>query len=138
MKKDILVTILFDQFQDGRQLYKIEQDLIFKGWRHEASVYKGFISDLASLPWLLRLVALPTGRWAHAAIIHDMLYKTHLVSRLEADQIFFKIMCDFKVPEWKSKGAYILVRLFGSRAYKRNKKNIDKYRKFGYATNITK
>ena len=136
MDKDLLVTILFDNLNKGRQRYKLEQELIFKGWEHEVGIYKGFISDLVSLPWILRLLASPTGRWAHASLFHDFLYRTHLTTRREADQIFFKIMRDFDVPDWKSKGAYYLVRLFGSIAYKKYKKDVDMYRKYGYVENI--
>lgn len=136
MEKDLLVTILYDNYYKGRQRYKLEQEIKFVGWEHEVGVYKGFISDLVSIPWLLRLLASPTGRWTHASLFHDFLYKTHLVSRKEADQIFFKVMRDDNVPDWKSKGAYYLVRLFGSLTYKKYKKHITMYRNYGYVESI--
>lgn len=138
MEKDLLVTILFDKYHKGRQLYRLEQELLFEGWEHRVGIYKGFVSDFVSIPWMLRLLASPTGKWSHAALFHDFLYKTHLASRKEADEIFFKIMRDFKVPDWKSKGAYYLVRLFGSYAYRKYKHRVDSYRKYGYVENITR
>lgn len=90
------------------------------------------------MPWLLRLVASPTGRWALAAIFHDFLYKTWYLSRLESDQMFYKIMRDSGVHELKATSAYYLVRWFGWYRYNKYGKNIEKYRKYGYVESITR
>jgi len=133
---NLLVTILYGQFEKGRQVYRLEQDVEFLGWEHQVGVYKGFPTDLVSLPWLLRLVASPTGRWAIGAIFHDMLYHTHYLPRKEADLLFYKIMKDHDVPAWKAVPAYYLVRWFGWYRYNQYKKDINNYRRYGYVENI--
>lgn len=133
---NVMVTILYGQFEKGRQVYKLEQDLEFAGWEHRVGVYKGFPTDLVSLPWLFRLVASPTGKWAIGAIFHDMLYRTHYLPRLQSDQFFYKIMIDHDVPCWKAKGAYFVVRAFGWYRYNKYKNNINNYRRYGYVENI--
>lgn len=133
---DLLVKILYGEFQDGRQLYQIQQELVYTGYEHVVGVREGFVTDLVSLPWLLRLVSLPTGRWARASIFHDFLYKSRLLPRKEADQFFYKIMISDKVAGWKAKGAYLLLRAFGWYRYNKYASSVDKYRKYGYVENI--
>lgn len=133
---DLLVKILYGEFQDGRQLYQLEQELSATGYEHVVSVKKGFITDLISLPWILRLVSLPTGRWARASIFHDFLYKSRLLSRKEADQFLYKIMTLDNVAEWKATGAYFIIRLFGWYRYNKYTKTQEKYRKYGNVKNI--
>lgn len=133
---DLLVKILYGETQDGRQLYQLEQYLAATVESNVVGVEKGFITDLVSLPWILRLVSLPTGRWARAAIFHDFLYKSRLLPREEADEFFYYIMIQDRVAEWKATGAYYLIRMFGWYRYNKYLKTQEKYRKYGNVKNI--
>lgn len=133
---DLLVKILYGEFQDGRQLYQLEEYMAATVLENIVEVNKGFRTDLVSLPWFMRLISLPTGRWARAAIFHDFLYKSRLLPREDADLIFLNIMISDNVASWKAKSAFVLVRMFGWYRYKKYAKTEDKYRKYGNVKNI--
>jgi hypothetical protein len=130
----VLVYILFDEVVQDRQVYEIAENIEYKGWEHIIGIKKGFKTDLVSRPWPLALFAAPTGRWGYAAIFHDFLYKTHLVSRKEADEVFYKIMKDTNVKFYKRFLAYWAVRLLGWHSYKEH--FTEKDLRYGYVTSI--
>jgi hypothetical protein len=77
-----------------------------------------FITNLANIPWQLQLfIACYDYRIRRAAIIHDWLYTTKLVSRLKADQILCEIMREDSADELMIKTAYFCVRVFGAKRY---------------------
>lgn len=59
-------------------------------------VPEGFITDLASIPLLGNHRS-----WSRAAVIHDFLYYTNGISRLEADKVLAEAMKVLKVPFWR-------------------------------------
>lgn len=77
------------------------------------TVAAGFITDLASVPWPLRLLFRPDGAYAKAAVIHDFLYDRGLVSRWMADRIFLEGMKVLKVHAVVRLGFYVAVRACG-------------------------
>ncbi len=72
-----------------------------------------FVTDLASVPWPLRLVFKPDGPWAKAAVIHDFLYDKGLVSRWMADRIFLEGMKVLKINVVVRLSFYAAVRACG-------------------------
>jgi hypothetical protein len=132
----ILVDILFNEEINSRQVYQLAEDIEFNGWEHTIVVKKGFKTDLVSIPLPLSLFAPPTGLWAYASIFHDFLYKTHLTTQKEADEIFYKIMKDTGVKPYKRLLAYYAVRLFGWYGY--NKHFSEKDIRYGYVKSIEK
>lgn len=81
-------------------------------------VPRGFKTDLASVPRFLWSIIPPYGKYTQAAIVHDYLYATGLVSRVRADAIFLSIMRARNVPLWKRTLMYLAVRAFGWRSFK--------------------
>lgn len=81
------------------------------------TVQKGFQTDFASIPRGLWNILPKLDRHLLAAVLHDYLYKTALVSRPEADAIFLDAMRDLGVPGWKRWAMYLAVRLFGRAAW---------------------
>jgi hypothetical protein len=77
-----------------------------------------FITDFASIPRVFWPIAHPTGKHGKAAVIHDLLYQHHLVSRLLADKIFLEGMEVLGVEAWRRKTMYSAVRVFGASAYR--------------------
>jgi hypothetical protein len=57
----------------------------------------GFKTDYASVPRILWSILPPTGKYTKASVIHDYLYRSHRVSREEADAIFLEAMEDLGV-----------------------------------------
>lgn len=78
----------------------------------------GFITDLASIPSIFWSMFPPHDEYAKAAILHDYLYETGMVTREEADYIFYEAMGVLDVSKWKRQIIYRAVRLFGGSSYK--------------------
>lgn len=64
------------------------------------AVPRGFITDLASIPFVLRPLLNPNGESRKAAVIHDWLYCSRLYPRMEADAIFREalLFCGVSAP----------------------------------------
>lgn len=107
---------LFVEVIDGKQ-WRVHHDWD-AGWGHV--VPRGFVTDFASIPCLFWRVLPPAGPWAKAAVLHDYLYRFGVVSRTQADTLFYERMkCDL-VPGWQRWIIYLAVRLFGWRFYNAN------------------
>lgn len=52
----------------------------------------GFITDLASIPWLFRRILPKSGPYNRSCVIHDWCYKTHLFERSKCDDILLEAM----------------------------------------------
>jgi hypothetical protein len=53
---------------------------------------KGFVTDLASIPYGFRWLFPKSGEYNKAVTVHDWLYKTQLHTRLESDDILLEAM----------------------------------------------
>jgi hypothetical protein len=76
-------------------------------------VPKGFVTDFASVPWVLWSWIPSWGKYGKAAVIHDHIYQTHCRTRKQADEIFREAMIVSGTPEWKANLMFWGVRLFG-------------------------
>lgn len=81
------------------------------------TVPAGFLTDLASIPRPCRSFAPSVVHSARAAVLHDYLYATHLVSRREADELFFEALEAVGVSVWDCWKMWMAVRVFGRCAY---------------------
>ena len=77
-----------------------------------------FVTDLASIPKLFWNLLPPFGKYTEAAVLHDYLYRTHLVERVDADDILLEAMTLCRVPQWQRLLIYCAVRLFGGIAWR--------------------
>ncbi len=82
---------------------------------HDIVVPAGFDTDLASIPRRVRgIVSIDRG--VEAAVVHDWLYRTAVVSRKEADLIFKALLEETE--SWATVQAmYWSVRVFGAASY---------------------
>lgn len=89
---------------------------------HRVTVTGGFETDGASIPRMFYgLIGGPfSGRYVAAAVIHDALYASHLVSRELADELFLEAMRESGVPAWKARVMYWAVRAGGRAAWKKH------------------
>ena len=102
----------------GRTIYRLESPLVYRcgltasgGIR--VRVPRGFETDFASIPRLLRRIFPPDGQWGLAAVLHDFLYSRPGVRRFLADALFRDAMAQLKVPLWRRVPLYYAVRIFG-------------------------
>lgn len=52
----------------------------------------GFVTDLASIPRVFHAVIPVNGKHRKAAVVHDWLYVSQIMSRAESDKVFLKAM----------------------------------------------
>lgn len=81
-------------------------------------VPSGFESDFATVP-RLPIIFDMVGAYGHAAsVLHDYLYDKALVSRKEADVVFYNALRSTGHARWRSWIMYLGVRLFGKQHYR--------------------
>jgi hypothetical protein len=86
------------------------------------TVDSGFCTDLTSVPQIFWTALPKTGRYAHAAIVHDYLYWTQKTTRKIADEILWEVMMDTKVADLTARAIYQGVRVGGESAWNANTK----------------
>lgn len=88
-------------------------------------VPRGFVTDLASIPFYLWAVLQRTGRYGNAAIYHDWLYwmqdEVPGNDRAVADQVFDRAMHDMGVEATTRRLIWAGVRVFGGRHWDANR-----------------
>lgn len=78
------------------------------------TVPQGFYTDLASVPQIFWWALPPTGRYGHAAILHDWLYWEQSCPRDVADRVFETAMAELDVPLSTRKAMWAAVRVGGA------------------------
>ena len=108
-----------------KNLWRTDRELVYyidKEGGEKIVVPKGFITDLASVPWPASLIIPKSGRFNSAAVLHDFLYFTKLFSRKKSDLIFYQAMQVLGVPLLKRWLMHKSVRLFGWLAWNKHRK----------------
>ena len=77
----------------------------------------GMITDLASIPKLLRPAIDRNGLSRPAAVLHDYLYLIGSLSRKQSDELFLEALLSCGVSSLVAKGMYWSVRAFGGGRY---------------------
>lgn len=77
------------------------------------TVQPGFITDLASIPKIFRLIFEVNGKHRKAAVLHDWLYSDDKIGRKRSDDIFLEAMESSGVSYFKRYAMYIGVRCAG-------------------------
>jgi hypothetical protein len=90
------------------------------GSREFVVIPEGFVSDLASVPNLLRWLIPSYGRHTQAAVLHDRLYRhdDHDYTRSQSDRMFYEAMLALGV--WKPRAwiMWLAVRVGGRWAWR--------------------
>lgn len=103
---------------DGKAI--LLDDYIYDVNGYPIKVFKGFITDGASIPKVLQCIYNPYGKWIKGAVIHDYLYSkynTTGINRKLADKIFKMIMLETGVNKNTANKFYKAVRLFGEMSW---------------------
>ena len=105
--------------EEGGRFWTLMEPFEFLSERAERiiRVPVGFVTDFASIPRFLWAILPPTGRYGKAAVVHDFLYQTGEMSRLDADNTFLEGMEVLGVPYHRRYTMYWAVRAFGGRYY---------------------
>ena len=125
-----LTHLLLTPLKDGRN-WRVEMPFAYaSGWGWHVTVPVNFETDLASIPKLFWNILPPFGKYTEAAVIHDWLYRTHLIPRADADDILLEAMRLCNVPDWQRAIIYVAVRTFGWHAWRNEKRWISHPRNF--------
>lgn len=125
------MTLLYDALtfeflpnvtEGGRQCVRLKDDFFIGG----ILIPRGFVSDLASVPWFADGLFPSFGPYVPAAIPHDYLYRLggklpdgRVFTRAQADRLFLDIMAELGVPWWKRSVMYRAVRIGGTSGWVR-------------------
>lgn len=111
----------FDYIDGRRWRLQAEFRFYYGGPTYEVDgcVPAGFITDFHSVPKALWWLVNPN-EYGQAAVIHDHLYRGGSgVPRSIADEIYLCALDKCGCPEWRRKGMYRALRMFGMRAYRK-------------------
>ena len=86
---------------------------------------EGFVTDLASVPKFFWGILPPLGRYSRAAVVHDYLYVTGVVSRRDADGVFLRIMKERGVSRLTRYTMWTAVRAFGWLYWKHGRRDLE-------------
>ena len=109
------------------------EDVMVESLGYKITVKAGFDFDGASIPQALWSVyGNPlSGKFRIAALIHDALYASQIVSREVADAIFLDLMKQHEVGYLKRQSMYYAVRSAGWYRWKQpTKEELEKYKEF--------
>lgn len=113
-----LTDLIEKRVIESESTYELVAPLIWKCKDYYFEIPEGFRYDGASVPWIASRLFPRKGRpYDRAACLHDYLYATHLLTRKQADKLFYKAMLSDSVSKWRAYIVYQAVNLFGSSAY---------------------
>lgn len=98
--------------------YELYEDLIYENDNYYYIIKKGFKTDGASIPSIFKILFDNyQGNYTKAAVIHDALYRSNIVSRKIADNLFLEAMKVLNVSILKRISLYLAVRFGGWFSY---------------------
>lgn len=100
-------------------LWEVKREVVWQAENEGGRIAKGFKTDFASTPRILWPIFPPQAEYSMAAIVHDNLYRTHVLKRRKADKVFYSLMRHLDVPAWKAQTMYRALRWFGRGPYRR-------------------
>ena len=104
----------------GDTVYKLGRDLVYWIGGQPITIPERTSTDLASVPRLLRSIALADPLTAWAAVLHDWLYRAQIVVRAVADALFYAALRASGCSIGWARIYYYAVRAAGWRAWNRH------------------
>ncbi len=111
--------LILDPISNGKAI--LLKDYIYSINEYEIKVFKGFITDGASVPKSLQWLYNPYGKYINAAVVHDYLYSVYNntgINRTLSDKIFRHIMKETGVDSRTVRRFYNAVKYFGETSWK--------------------
>lgn len=122
---DTKLKILRGQFRNGRQLYEVIDDIVYRSaiLGGDLTIPRGYVTDLASVPKAPLMWWMAGGTGNEAAVVHDWLYTAHTfngkkISRATADAVLREAITaseDKQAPGWLM---WLAVRIAGGGSWK--------------------
>lgn len=112
--------LLLDPISNGKAV--LLEDYVYSINGYDITIFKGFVTDGASVPHSLQWLYNPFGRYIKAAVVHDYLYSAYNntgINRTLADKIFNFIMKEINIDSKIRRKFYIAVRCFGETSWKK-------------------
>lgn len=112
--------LLLEPISNGKAV--LLEDYIYSINGYDITIFKGFVTDGASVPHSLQWLYNPFGRYIKAAVVHDFLYSCYNntgINRTLADKIFRYIMQETGVDNRTVRRFYAAVRAFGETSWKK-------------------
>ncbi len=78
--------------------WKLLEPVVYEGRDSTFTVPRGYVTDFASVPRIFFWLLPSYGAYTKAAILHDFLCETKIVSRADADGLFRRTMRELHVP----------------------------------------
>lgn len=97
----------------GGRKWEVNQEYTTEVFGKTVVIPKGFISDLATIPFFLWPFLPPYGRYTEGAVVHDYIYLRVDFSRKECDDIFLEVMRRCRTSEFTAQVIYRTVRAVG-------------------------
>ena len=116
--------LILDPISNGKAI--LIQDYIYSINGYDIKVFKGFVTDGASVPHSLQWLYNPYGKYINAAVVHDYLYSTYNITginRTLSDKIFRHIMKETGVDSRIVRKFYAAVKYFGATSWKTKLQN---------------
>lgn len=112
--------------------YMLVGFLSYKNHEIEVIAKGGFLTDAASIPrFLWRVIGSPfTGKYTSSAILHDLLFATHIIPKVDADKLFLEMLEVEGVIWWKRTLMYYGVKWFGASSWNKDEKTIEENKKY--------
>ena len=124
MRKMEKSKLILEQISNGKAV--LMQDYVYSINGYDIKVFRGFITDGASVPKSLQWLYNPYGKYIKAAVVHDYLYSVYNntgINRTLADKIFKHIMKETGVDDRTVRRFYAAVKYFGVTSWKPKLKN---------------
>lgn len=116
--------LILEPISNGKAV--LMQDYIYSIDGYDIKVFKGFITDGASVPHSLQWLYNPYGKYINAAVVHDYLYSVYNntgINRTLSDKIFRHIMKETGVDSRIARKFYAAVKYFGATSWKTKLQN---------------
>lgn len=121
--------LLAEDYSFLYDLYRKDGIFVKRRWR----IPKGFISDGGSIPKIFwSIIYGPFNpRVLRASMVHDYFYYTHLISRAEADDLFYKMLLEDSANPHIAWIMWKAVSIFGKYFWPNTDEDLDKMKKMG-------
>ncbi len=115
------VRILYEKAHENREGHYLKRPMYYceNSTGRMYLLPAGFLTDLASVPPLLRDAVAADGRKSDAAIVHDYLYAVgEPGGKYEADRILLNALAETEVGGWTRDTMWVAVAAFGEAGYR--------------------
>ena len=116
--------LILEPISNGKAI--LLEDYIYSINGYDIKVFKGFVTDGASVPHSLQWLYNPYGKYINAAVVHDYLYSVYNntgINRTLSDKIFRHIMKETGVDSRIVRKFYAAVKYFGAISWKSKLQN---------------